>query len=137
MQRNLRDTHIGFGPKNESVRATLSKDFQNYLKKLDKWFEHIADLRHALAHRIPLYIPPYVIQTADEAAYKDFEAQMFDAVKKHDFARYDQLSVEQMKLGRFRPWVQHSFEENARTGRVSRTDAGRFQHCRRARPQGA
>jgi len=35
-------------------------------------FVHIAELRHALAHRIPLYIPPYVIQAADEAAYKDF-----------------------------------------------------------------
>jgi hypothetical protein len=38
---------------------------------------------------------------------------MSEAIKKHDFAGYDRLSVEQMKLGRFRPWVQHSFEENA------------------------
>jgi Protein of unknown function (DUF4238) len=74
---------------------------------------YIADLRHALAHRIPLYIPPYVIQAPDEAAYKDFETKMSDAIKKHDFAGYDRLSAEQMKLGRFRPWVQHSFEENA------------------------
>jgi hypothetical protein len=108
------DTHIGLGPKNETVRATLSKGFNDYLKGLDKWFDHMADLRHALAHRIPLYIPPYVIQTADEAAYKDFEAKMTDAIKRRDFASYDQLSVEQMRLGRFRPWVQHSFAENAR-----------------------
>ena len=73
------------------------------MKGLDKWFVHIADLRHALAHRIPLYIPPYVIHIDDEAAYKDFEVKMSDAIKKHDFAGYDQLSVEQMKLGRFRP----------------------------------
>jgi hypothetical protein len=107
------DTQIGLGPKNESVRATLSTEFQEYLKGLDRWFVHISDLRHALAHRIPLYIPPYVIQEADEAAYKDFEAKMSEAIKKHDFAGHDQLSAEQMKLGRFRPWVQHSFEENA------------------------
>jgi hypothetical protein len=111
--RPIPDTHIGLGPNNKGVRATLSKEFQNYLTRLDNWFAHITDLRHALAHRIPLYIPPYVIQAADEIAYKDFEAKMADAIRKHDFASYDQLSVEQMKLGRFRPWVQHSFEENA------------------------
>jgi hypothetical protein len=107
------DTHVGLGPRNDSVRRTLSKEFQEYLAGLQKWFVHIADLRHALAHRIPLYIPPYVIQEADEAAYRDFDAKMSDAIKKHDYSGYDQLSVEQMKLGRFRPWVQHSFEENA------------------------
>jgi hypothetical protein len=107
------DMHIGLGPKNESVRATLSKSFQEYLAGLEKWFEHISGLRHALAHRIPLYIPPYIIQKPDEAAYKDFETKMTDAIKKRNFADYDKFSTEQMKLGRFRPWVQHSFEEKA------------------------
>jgi hypothetical protein len=108
------DGHIGLGPTNISVRATLSKELQDYLTGLDPWFDHISDLRHALAHRIPLYIPPYVVQTSDEAAYRDFETKMYEAIKKHDFEGYDKMSVEQMKLGRFRPWVQHSFEENAR-----------------------
>jgi hypothetical protein len=107
------DRHVGLGPKNESVRALLSNELQEYLKGLDRWFAHIADLRHALAHRIPLYIPPYVIQKADEAAYKELEGKMTEAITNHDFAGYDLLSVEQMKLGRFRPWVQHSFEEGA------------------------
>ena len=108
------DTHVGLGPKNESVRGTLSQEFQDYLKTLDAWFEHLASLRHSLAHRIPLYIPPYVIERKDEAAYKDFEKKMAEAAKKHDFAEYDRLSDEQLKLGRFRPWVQHSFEEKAK-----------------------
>jgi hypothetical protein len=108
------DSQIGLGPKNTSVRATLSKELRDYLTGIDAWFQHIADLRHALAHRIPLYIPPYVIQTSDEPAYRDFEAKMSEAIRRHDFAEYDKLSAEQMALGRFRPWVQHSFEENAR-----------------------
>jgi len=108
------DTHVGLGPKNESVRGTLSQEFRDYLKTLDAWFLHLTDLRHALAHRIPLYIPPYVIETKDEPAYKAFEAGMTEAAKKHDFAEYDRLSAEQLKLGRFRSWVQHSFEENAK-----------------------
>jgi hypothetical protein len=108
------DTHIGLGPDNSSVRFTLSEEFQAYLKGLDKWFEHLSTLRHALAHRIPLYIPPYVIAEADEPAYRDFEAKMNEAIKRHQFDEYDRLSTEQMKLGRFRPWVQHSFEEGAK-----------------------
>jgi hypothetical protein len=108
------DGHIGLGPDNTSVRTTLSKDFQAYLATLDDWFKHMAKLRHALAHRIPLYIPPYVIEEKDQAAYTALEASMTEAVKKHDFAEYDRLAGEQLKLGRFRPWVQHSFEEKAK-----------------------
>jgi hypothetical protein len=107
------NTHIGLGPQNESVRGTLSQDTQDYLKTLDEWFRHLANLRHALAHRIPLYIPPYVIEAKDERAYHEFETQMAAAGKRGDFNEYDRLSAEQLRLGRFRPWVQHSFEENS------------------------
>ena len=39
---------------------------------------------------------------------------MAEAAKMGDFKEYDRLSAEQLRLGRFRPWVQLSFEENAR-----------------------
>ncbi|MEH2612898.1 hypothetical protein [Bradyrhizobium sp. AZCC 1693] len=110
----IRDTHVGLGPGNSSVRGTLSQEFQAYLSDLDDWFRHIATLRHALAHRVPLYIPPYVIEAKDEATYRDFEVKMSQAASKEDFAEYDRLSSEQLKLGRFRPWIQHSFEEKAK-----------------------
>jgi hypothetical protein len=32
---------------------------------------------------------------------------------QEDFDGYDQLMAEQLKLGRFRPWIQQSFEENS------------------------
>jgi len=105
--------HIGLGPKNTSVRATLSHDFKGYLNRLDPWFEHLTTLRHALAHRIPLYIPPYVIQKGDESAYRDLETRMSEAIKRRNFNEYDKLSVAQLSLGNFRPWIQHSFGEGA------------------------
>jgi hypothetical protein len=108
------NVYVGLGPDNIAVRATLSKELQDYLKTLDAWFNRLADLRHALAHRIPLYIPPYVIEAKDEVTYRDFEKKMVEAAKRHDFKEYDRLSAEQLRLGRFRPWVQHSFEENAK-----------------------
>jgi hypothetical protein len=108
------DVQVGLGPGNTSVRLTLSQEFQDYLKSLDEWFKHLSNLRHALAHRIPLYIPPYVVAQTDEAAYRDFEAKMKEALRQHQFDEYDRLSTEQMKLGRFRPWIQHSFDEGAK-----------------------
>lgn len=30
------------------------------------------------------------------------------SAKQHQFAEYERLSAEQLKLGRFRPWVQHA-----------------------------
>jgi hypothetical protein len=110
----IRDGYVGLGPDNAAVRGTLSQELQDYFKTLDDWFRYLAGLRHALAHRIPLYIPPYVIEEKDEAAYRDFEAKMAEAGRKGDFKEYDRLSAEQLRLGRFRPWIQHSFQENAK-----------------------
>src|ERR1700730_12513031 len=105
---------IEFGSNNKLVRDSFSPSFQEYLKSLDPWFEGMVNVRHALAHRISPYIPPYTVRPADEAAYKAFEDQMEGAMRAGDFAEYDRLEAEQLKLARFTPWIQHSFEEGAR-----------------------
>lgn len=108
------DNYVGLGPNNESVRGTLSPEFQAHLSGLDDWLKFLAGLRHALAHRIPLYIPPYVIQNADAAAYNGLAAKLAAAVKKKDFVAYDALSSERLKLGRFQPWISQSYAEGAK-----------------------
>ena len=107
------NTWIGLGPKNKLIRDSFSKEFQEYLKSFDDWFDHMGNFRDALAHRIPLYIPPYVVTTDKQAAYRELEDRMTEAIKRKDFAEYSRLSVNQMKLAVFRPWMQHSFEEKA------------------------
>jgi len=102
---------IGLGPKNDVVRGSLSKEFRDYLTTLDKWFEYLEDFRHALAHRIPLYIPPYVVPESDEAKYQDFESRKAAAYERKDFAQYDYLSAKQDQSGMLRPWILHSFSE--------------------------
>lgn len=108
------NSRVGLGAKNKLVRDSFSKEFQEYLKSLDVWFDAMGNFRHALAHRIPFYIPPYVVTTDKEAAYRELEDRMTDAIKRKDFAEYDRLSVDQMKLAVFRPWMQQSFEEKAK-----------------------
>jgi hypothetical protein len=39
---------------------------------------------------------------------------MTEAIKQWDFEEHERLSAEQMGLTKFRPWMQHSFEEKAR-----------------------
>lgn len=111
---SIPNIHVGLGPDNTAVRSTLSQELQNYLQRLDPWFRHLGGLRHALAHRIPLYIPPYSVEEKDEAAYRDLESKMDNALKKGDSEEYERLSNEQRRLFHFRPWVLHSFVENTR-----------------------
>jgi len=106
-------TWVGLREKNKSVRGSFSVEFQEYLKGLNGWFELLEGFRHALAHRIPLYIPPYVVSTDDEAAYRELEDRMAEAITRHDFAEHERLSSEQKALAAFRPHMTHSFEERA------------------------
>ncbi len=106
--------HVGLGPSNKTVRATLSAEFHAYLNGFDDWFEYLADYRHALAHRIPLYIPPYVVTYSNEKAHRDLDTQMAEALGRFDSDEHARLAAEQLKLARFRPWMNHSFEEGAK-----------------------
>lgn len=55
----------------------------------------MGNFRHALAHRIPLYIPPDTIRPGDEAAYKEIETKMVEASIRGDLAEHGRLAEEQ------------------------------------------
>jgi hypothetical protein len=102
---------VGLGPNNIAVRKSLSAEFQEYLKGLDPWFAHLEDFRHALAHRISLYVPPYIITLDKETAYRDLEKRINEAAGSGNFQEYNKLLAEQTALGVFRPWMLHSTAE--------------------------
>jgi hypothetical protein len=107
------DMWVGLGKRNKFVRCSFSQEFQTYLSNLDNWFDNLENFRHALAHRIPLYVAPFVILQANEASYRDLEDRKNQAIASRDFAGYDRLSAEQTALGVFWPSMTHSFEEKA------------------------
>jgi hypothetical protein len=102
---------IGLAVHHTRVRTSLSQAFQDYLKTLDEWLTFMGNFRHALAHRIPLYIPPYAVRPQDEAAYKEIEQKMIEASLKGELAEHGALVEEQQKLVRFLPWMHHSYLE--------------------------
>jgi hypothetical protein len=103
---------VGLGPNNIAVRKSLSSEFQEYLKGLDPWFAHLEDFRHALAHRISLYVPPYIITLDKETDYRDLEKRINESAGRGNFEEYNKLLAEQTALGVFRPWMLHSTVES-------------------------
>lgn len=66
-----------------------------------------------MAHRIPLYIPPYIVAPERQDEYERLGGAANEAARLGNFAEYDRLTAEQDALGRFRPWMTHSPVENA------------------------
>ncbi len=111
---------IGLGKSCEIVRGSLSPEFQGYLTAADAWFEYLENYRHALAHRVPLYIPPKRLDDAAAARYRELEAEQTEALRAEQFDRFGELMAEQAALGMFEPWMMHSFGPAAEDGRPVR-----------------
>lgn len=105
---------IGLRAQNKAVWNSMRPEFRKYLVERRPWFAHLTNFRDALAHRIPLYIPPYAVDPKNFDKYREYEKQATDAIKAMDMEKYDSLMTEQRKLCFFRPWMTHSFAEKAR-----------------------
>lgn len=114
--RNKRGEPIGFqaiglGQHNTAIRGKLSEAFQQYLVGKSDWFKQLTDFRDALAHRVPLFIPPYIISHESMEAYNALETEMNEAAINGDFETYNAKSIEQEALGKFQPIMLHSTVE--------------------------
>ncbi len=145
---------VGLGESYWYLRKSFTRPFRKYLNKRKKWFRHIAEFRDTLAHRIPLYIPPYIISENDTPKYNQFSQDCTEAMARGDYEKYDQLRAEQDKLGTFRPWMMHSPTECSpvavfhwqmlqdyatvdEIGREMLTELDRFEQLRAAKQQTA
>lgn len=112
-QLNLKlpNTRVGLTPGNTALRNALSADFQAKLLEFDNngWFDYLLDYRHALAHQIPLYVPPYVIRPNDADKYKGLAQLKHQALVDRDIEQVHNVDLEMAKLGTFEPFIAHSF----------------------------
>ncbi|MGB8278953.1 MAG: hypothetical protein WCF20_13625 [Methylovirgula sp.] len=109
----IRDVQVGLGPRCVRLRQSFGSDFQTYLEGLNDWFEGMQGYRHALAHRIPLYIPPYTVPDRNRAAYDEVTQKIWTAKRERNHHEMERLRAKQMSLATFSPIMMHSFEENA------------------------
>lgn len=112
--KDLPTRDIGLGPQHGTVRRSLSKDFQAFLVGADEWFNYLNDYRHALAHRVPLYIPPRRLDDDATAEYRRIEVEISKAIAAKDSRLVIELNHRQSELGVFDPVMMHSFGERAK-----------------------
>jgi len=110
-ERPLQGQQVGLGVGCIKVRQSFSAEFNQYLTSRDNWFAYLENYRHALAHRIPLYVAPYTLSPAKLDEHNELERHMNEAHSRGDFDLWWELDAEQEKLGRFTPLMTHSFTE--------------------------
>ena len=110
---NIKPLHVGLRKKNAAVRASLSPELRQYLETIDEWFDYVTEYRDALAHRIPLYIPPGAVRQSEAAAANELQERMSAALNALNPFEYERLAAEQAKLFFFYPMMTHSLQETA------------------------
>lgn len=108
----LRRNEVGLHSQCRLVRASFSEEFQQRLQEFDAWYEVHLSFRHALAHRIPLYIPPYCIDPGNAAEYRRWEEVKTDALRQINVDAYERAEAAQEALAHFQPSMTHSITEN-------------------------
>jgi len=109
--RPLRAQQVGLRSGCVDVYQTFSPDFQKYLVSREKWFGYLEDYRHALAHRIPLYVAPYTLNPVKLDEHNELERRKDEAHRQRKYDLWLTLVAEQEALGNFTPWMMHSFSE--------------------------
>ena len=74
--RQPKPGRIGFTPDHDLLRQSVSQRTRDHLQGTDDWFGYLEGYRHALAHRIPLYIPPKIVDEAEAAEFHRLEGQV-------------------------------------------------------------
>lgn len=106
--RELSPILIGFGEKCQQVLASLPTDLQKRLAELRPWMTFLEAFRHSSAHRIPLYIPPYVIDPRHLKEYGSLGLAQEAAARVPDWEEYDRLHDRQLAFATFRPMTATS-----------------------------
>lgn len=100
---------------NPEIQKHLSADAQAFLtsQTMKDWHKTYAkNFRDALAHRIPLYVPPYGVAPEDQQKYRDLGREYFEQMRAGEFAEARALQEAQDGLGNILPAFIHSYEDS-------------------------
>lgn len=95
----------------------LNGKFYEYFSKgkIKNWFKQYAsDYRHALAHRIPAYIPPAGINEEEVTKHDELEVQLNEISKTGYLEQISAIWDKMDQLGKATPLFTHSFSEKSK-----------------------
>jgi hypothetical protein len=109
-------TKFGVGLFNKKTQIHLKPELNTYLKskKMKTWYiEYSKNYRDALAHRIPLYVPPSALNKEEQEEYMLLEKQLSNFNSVGAILQHDEILDKQSKLGRACPLFAHSLNEGS------------------------
>jgi hypothetical protein len=96
------------------TQAHLSPKMLSFLRdqKISSWFsDYSKNFRDALAHRIPLYVPPFVETKEERKRRVALEAEAWAAIKEHRFEDATRLQAKADAIGVACAVFRHSFSD--------------------------
>ncbi len=111
---SLVPSRVGFGSRYSEVWKSLPREFKDEMNGFKLWLTNLQNYRHALAHRVPLYVPPFIIPPADAAEYQRLEQTAEEAYAAGDHQVYCEVKSQLLTVGTFEPLMAHSFAESSR-----------------------
>ena len=76
------------------------------------WHEdYLKGYRDALAHRIPIYVPPAIWTDADKVRYGQLEAEKIACIQSREWERLDEVWVEQDAIEKACPVFMHDYSD--------------------------
>lgn len=92
----------------------LSAVLRDYVtsEHITRWHaEYLKSFRDALAHRIPLYVPPSEVTPAEGERYNELEKEKVQLIQEMKWERLNEVEQEQAEIGRPCFEFLHSYSE--------------------------
>lgn len=102
----------GIGLWRKDTQTLMHGDLRDYLNAPERkqWAaEYLTDFRDATAHRIPAYVPPRLVTTAEAARYGELDLLRIQALEANDLIMFDRFVAEQDAIGQTYPVFMHSY----------------------------
>jgi hypothetical protein len=111
---DLKGGKFGVGMFVKPTQQRLPTSLRTYVTTTIKsWSEtYIKDFRDALAHRIPLYVPPSRIDPKDLDAYKQMDVRKQELFEAQDWEELERVTDEQDGLGKAYPVFLNDFAKH-------------------------
>jgi hypothetical protein len=105
----------GVGLYAKGTQSILPLNLKAYinLDSTKEWHEkYVKNYRDALAHRIPLYVPPLIVTDAEAAKWKELDGHTWECIRNHEFEALEDLEREKESLGVVCDMFSHSLSES-------------------------
>ncbi len=106
-------SEIGFSKKYKKFRLTCSIKILEKLAEYENWYSGLENFRHALAHRIPLYVPPVGRTPNERDKYNALIQKQNNYFEKMDLDGVAKTQEEIDDIGKFIPKMKHSWLEKS------------------------